>query len=60
MCYTLIGEISSTRLRQKSIALSRISYQIMNITCGIIVPRMLGETSWVSESWPPWFYDTDC
>ncbi|WWD19435.1 hypothetical protein CI109_103895 [Kwoniella shandongensis] len=46
ICYTLIGETSSTRLRQKSIALSRIAYQIMNIICGIIVPRMLSPTSW--------------
>ncbi|KZP26240.1 maltose permease [Athelia psychrophila] len=46
ICYTLIGEISSTRLRQKSIVLSRVAYQIMNIVCGIIVPRMLSPTSW--------------
>ncbi|KAF7965992.1 hypothetical protein HWV62_32702 [Athelia sp. TMB] len=46
ICYTLIGEISSTRLRQKSIVLSRVAYQIMNIICGIIVPRMLSPTSW--------------
>ncbi|BEI84398.1 hypothetical protein CcaverHIS002_0410020 [Cutaneotrichosporon cavernicola] len=46
VCYTLIGELSSTRLRQKTIALSRIAYQIMNITCGIIVPRMLSPTAW--------------
>lgn len=38
--------MSSTRLRQKSIALSRIAYQCMNILCGIIVPRMLATTSW--------------
>jgi len=50
ICYTLIGEISSTRLRQKSIVLSRIAYQIMNIICGIIVPRMLGAQSW---NWGP-------
>ncbi|KAI0699131.1 maltose permease [Cytidiella melzeri] len=50
ICYTLIGEVSSTRLRQKSIVLSRISYQIMNIICGIIVPRMLSPTSW---NWGP-------
>jgi len=42
--------MSSTRLRQKSIALSRIAYQIMNIICGIIVPRMLSPTSW---NWGP-------
>ncbi|EJD45772.1 trehalose transport-related protein [Auricularia subglabra TFB-10046 SS5] len=50
ICYTLIAEISSTRLRQKSIVLSRIAYQIMNIICGIIVPRMLTPTSW---NWGP-------
>jgi hypothetical protein len=50
MCYTIIGEMPSTRLRQKSIALSRIAYQIMNIICGIIVPRMLSPTSW---KWGP-------
>ena len=50
ICYTLIGEVSSTRLRQKSIVLSRIAYQIMNITCGIIVPRMLSPLAW---NWGP-------
>ncbi|KAF9457582.1 trehalose transport-related protein [Collybia nuda] len=50
ICYTLIGEISSTRLRQKSIVLARIAYQIMNIICGIIVPRMLNPTAW---NWGP-------
>jgi SP family general alpha glucoside:H+ symporter-like MFS transporter len=37
-CCTLIGEISSTRLS--------LAYQIMNIICGIIVPRMLSPISW--------------
>lgn len=46
LCYTIIGEMSSTRLRNKSIALSRIAYQVMNIICGIIVPRMLSPTAW--------------
>ncbi|ORY28791.1 maltose permease [Naematelia encephala] len=50
ICYTLIGEMSSSRLRQKSIVLSRVAYQIMNIICGIIVPRMLSPTSW---NWGP-------
>jgi SP family general alpha glucoside:H+ symporter-like MFS transporter len=50
ICYTLIGEISSTRLRQKSVVLARIAYLIMNIICGIIVPRMLSPTSW---NWGP-------
>jgi hypothetical protein len=36
VCYTLISEVGSTRLRQKTVVLARISYQIMNIICGII------------------------
>jgi SP family general alpha glucoside:H+ symporter-like MFS transporter len=50
ICYTIIGEVSSTRLRAKSIVLARISYQLMNIVCGIIVPRMLSPTAW---NWGP-------
>lgn len=50
VCYTLIGELSSTRLRQKTIALSRIAYKTMNIICGIIVPRMLSPKAW---NWGP-------
>jgi SP family general alpha glucoside:H+ symporter-like MFS transporter len=46
ICYTLISEVGSTRLRQKTVALSRIAYQIMNIICGIIVPRMLAPDAW--------------
>lgn len=46
VCYTIIAEVGSTRLRQKTVALARISYQIINIVCGIIVPRMLSPTSW--------------
>ncbi|KAF9039432.1 maltose permease [Hymenopellis radicata] len=44
ICYTLVSETSSTRLRQKSVVLSRVAYQIVNIICGIIVPRMLSPT----------------
>lgn len=46
VCYTLIAEVGSTRLRGKTVALSRVSYQIVNIICGIIMPRMLSPASW--------------
>jgi hypothetical protein len=41
--YTIIGEISSTRLRQKTIVLARASYKAINIVAGILNPRMLCE-----------------
>ncbi|KAJ7260368.1 trehalose transport-related protein [Mycena haematopus] len=50
VCYVLIAEIGSTRLRAKTIVLARCAYQIMNIICGIIVPRMLSPTAW---NWGP-------
>ncbi|KAJ7362346.1 hypothetical protein DFH08DRAFT_667367, partial [Mycena albidolilacea] len=50
VCYVPIAEVGSTRLRAKTIVLARCSYHIMNIICGIIVPRMLSPTAW---NWGP-------
>jgi SP family general alpha glucoside:H+ symporter-like MFS transporter len=45
ICYAIIGEASSTRLRNKSICLSRISYYIGQIICNVINPYMLNPTA---------------
>ncbi|KAJ7624653.1 trehalose transport-related protein [Roridomyces roridus] len=50
VCYVIIAEVGSTRLRAKTIVLSRCAYQVMNIVCGIIVPDMLSPTAW---NWGP-------
>jgi len=50
VCYVIIAEVGSTRLRAKTIVLARCAYQVMNIICGIIVPRMLSPTAW---NWGP-------
>ncbi|KAJ7624619.1 maltose permease [Roridomyces roridus] len=50
VCYVIISEVGSTRLRAKTIVLSRCAYQVMNIICGIIVPDMLSPTAW---NWGP-------
>ncbi|KAH8926173.1 maltose permease [Atractiella rhizophila] len=50
ICYALIAEVGSTHLRQKTVALARIAYQLMNIICGIIVPRQLSPADW---NWGP-------
>lgn len=44
ICYAIIGETSSTRLRNKSVCLSRISYYIAQIACNVINPYMLNPT----------------
>lgn len=45
ICYAIIGETSSTRLRNKSVCLSRIAYYVAQIICNIINPYMLNPTA---------------
>jgi SP family general alpha glucoside:H+ symporter-like MFS transporter len=45
ICYAIITEVSSTRLRSKSVCLSRIAYYIAQIVCNVVNPYMLNPTS---------------
>lgn len=45
ICYAIIGETSSTRLRNKSVCLSRIAYYIAQVICNVINPYMLNPTA---------------
>lgn len=45
ICYAIIGEMSSTRLRNKSVCLSRIAYYIAQIVCNVVNPYMLNPTA---------------
>ncbi|KAL2275480.1 hypothetical protein FJTKL_01990 [Diaporthe vaccinii] len=59
ICYAIIGETSSTRLRNKSVCLSRIAYYISQIICNIINPYMLNPTAgdWQGKTG---FFWSDC
>lgn len=46
VCYSLVAELTSTRLRTKSVVLARNMYNIMGIVTNIITPRMLNPTGW--------------
>jgi SP family general alpha glucoside:H+ symporter-like MFS transporter len=46
LCYTLVSEIPSTRLRSKTIVLARNCYNISGIITNLITPRMLNPTAW--------------
>lgn len=46
ICYSLVSEIPSTRLRSKTIVLARNSYNISSIITLFITPRMLNSTAW--------------
>ncbi|GIJ89495.1 hypothetical protein Asppvi_008437 [Aspergillus pseudoviridinutans] len=45
ICYAIISETSSTRLRSKSVCLSRITYYIAQIICNVVNPYMLNPTA---------------
>jgi SP family general alpha glucoside:H+ symporter-like MFS transporter len=46
VCYTLVAEIPSTRLRVKTVVLARVFYNVSSIFINIITPRMLNPTAW--------------
>ncbi|GAA6008278.1 hypothetical protein JCM10207_000064 [Rhodosporidiobolus poonsookiae] len=43
VCYTLVAEISSTRLRAKTVVIARIAYNLVAIVNGVIMPQFLNE-----------------
>ncbi|KAK4032133.1 sugar transporter-like protein [Parachaetomium inaequale] len=46
VCYSLVAELTSTRLRTKSVVLARNMYNISGIVTNIITPRMLNPSEW--------------
>ncbi|KAI1842477.1 hypothetical protein JX265_013734 [Neoarthrinium moseri] len=46
VCYTLVAELPSTRLRTKSVVLARNTYNLISIVATIITPPMLNPTAW--------------
>ncbi|RAL08039.1 sugar transporter [Aspergillus homomorphus CBS 101889] len=59
ICYAIISETSSTRLRSKSVCLSRITYYIAQIVCNVVNPYMLNPTAgdWKGKTgffWAGW------
>lgn len=46
ICYSLVTEMPSTRLRTKTVVLARTMFNITCIINGLLFPRMLNPTSW--------------
>ncbi|KAK0658534.1 General alpha-glucoside permease [Lasiodiplodia hormozganensis] len=46
VCYSLVAELSSNRLRAKTVVLARILYDLINLITNIITPRMLNPSAW--------------
>jgi MFS transporter, SP family, general alpha glucoside:H+ symporter len=46
VCYVLVAEIPSSRLRVKTVVLARVAYNIVSIATNIVTPRMLNPAAW--------------
>jgi SP family general alpha glucoside:H+ symporter-like MFS transporter len=46
VCYSLVAEMPSTRLRQKTVVLARNFYNVASIIGNILTPRMLNPGAW--------------
>lgn len=46
ICYTLAAEIPSSRLRVKTVALSRATYNSIVFVTNTIMPKMVGKNDW--------------
>ncbi|KAL4931354.1 MFS maltose permease MalP [Aspergillus undulatus] len=46
VCFSLVAEMPSSRLRTKTVVLARNTYNILNLVTGIIIPYMLNVDAW--------------
>jgi SP family general alpha glucoside:H+ symporter-like MFS transporter len=46
VCFSLVSEMPSSRLRTKTVVLARNTYNILNLVTGIIIPYMLNVEAW--------------
>ena len=46
VCYSLVAEIGSTRLRAKTVILARNLYNVGGLVINIVNPYMLNSTAW--------------
>lgn len=60
VCYSLVAEMPSTRLRQKTVVLARNWYNIGGIVSNILTPRMLNPTAWDWGAKSSFFFAGTC
>ncbi|KAH6331258.1 hypothetical protein HBI38_019730 [Parastagonospora nodorum] len=56
VCYAIVSEISSTRLKIKTVVLARNMYNLGSIFNNIVVPRMLSPNEWNWAGMTGFFY----
>lgn len=60
VCYSLVAEMPSTRLRQKTVVLARNSYNCASIIGNILTPRMLNPGAWAWGAKSAFFWAGTC
>lgn len=60
VCYSLVAELTSTRLRTKAVVLARNVYNIVGIATNILTPRMLNPTAWNWGAKAAFFWAGSC
>jgi SP family general alpha glucoside:H+ symporter-like MFS transporter len=56
VAYCIVGEVSSTRLRGKTVGLARITYNIVGIVAGILNTYMMNPTAWNWKGYAGFFW----
>ncbi|KAG9563139.1 hypothetical protein KCU71_g7449, partial [Aureobasidium melanogenum] len=46
VCYSLVAEISSPRLRNKTVVLARNLYNVTGVVANVLTPHMLNPDAW--------------
>jgi SP family general alpha glucoside:H+ symporter-like MFS transporter len=46
VCYVVVAELPSTRLRVKTVALARVAYNLVSLVNNVLVPKMLNPGAW--------------
>lgn len=60
ICYALVSEMPATELRSKTIVLSRMTYNLLNIVSNVITPYMLNPGAWAWGAKMTFFFAGTC
>ncbi|KAL2865268.1 MFS maltose permease MalP [Aspergillus lucknowensis] len=60
VCFSLVAEMPSSRLRTKTVVLARNVYNVLNLVTGIIIPYMLNVDAWNWRGKSGFFWGSLC
>jgi len=60
VCYSLVSELSSTRLKTKTIVLARIGYNLSNTVINVLTNHQLNQTAWNWGAKTAFFWGGTC